>query len=191
MLSLKRAVLAVAVTLGLLSGTPPAPAHSAASWAPNEADSLLFEVRLGKYTRGDRVRSDQTPEAICINLPDMVAALDIAVEIDTAKQVAEGWAFDERNRIRIDRAAGQVRVADSKQAIARGAVHDTPEGWCVGMASLSSWLGVQIVPDLQSAIILLKSKTKLPVELAAERRARASKVRPSSEVDLSKLPQAK
>jgi hypothetical protein len=191
MLRLKRPILALAATLGLLSFATPAAAQSGAQWAPNEDDSLLFEVRLGQYSLGDSVRGYQTPDGTCVNFRDMVAALDIAVEVDEAKGVAEGWAFDERNRIRIDRPAGQVRLAQGKQAIDGTAVRDTPNGWCISAASLSSWLGIQLVPDLQSAIIILKSKTKLPVELAAERRVRASKVRPTAQVDLRKLPQAK
>ncbi|HEV2747156.1 MAG TPA: carboxypeptidase-like regulatory domain-containing protein [Allosphingosinicella sp.] len=168
-----------------------APAAGAASWQPNDDDALLFDARLGQYRIGEGIRGYQTPEGVCVNLADMIVTLDVPVEIDAAKGVAEGWAFEERNRLRIDRMAGKARIGERQLELGRGAIYDAPDGWCVSAAKLSTWLGIELKPDLSNALIFISSRFKLPVELAAERRARASRVRPSQKIDLKKLPQAR
>src|SRR3546814_20996529 len=49
------------------------------SWAPNADDSWLFDVRSGQYRLGDGVRGSPTPQGICVDLGDVVLALDLAV----------------------------------------------------------------------------------------------------------------
>src|SRR3546814_5575263 len=70
-----------------LAGLAPASAEAAdrtpvspsAAWAPNADDSWLFDVRSGQYRLGDGVRGYQTPQGICVDLGDVVLALDLAV----------------------------------------------------------------------------------------------------------------
>jgi hypothetical protein len=191
MLRFKRAILGLAGALALLGSATPAESQVGASWQPNDDDSLLFDTRLGQYRLGDGVRGYQTPDGICLNLPDMIVTLDIPIEVDTAKGVAQGWVFDERNQLKIDRISGKVRIADRQHNLTPMVIRDTPEGWCVLAASIASWLEIQLVPDLSNSLLVMSSKTKLPVQLAAERRARAARVRPVEQLDLSAMPQAK
>jgi hypothetical protein len=190
MLRLKRVGAAFAALLALLGGVMPTHAQTA-GWHPNEDDSLLFDARLGRFRLGDGVRAYQTPEGVCVNLPDMVAALDIPLTIDKGKNSAQGWAFDEHNQIRIERGAGKARIASRVQTIENTAIRDTPEGWCVALPTLSSWLGIELKVDLKNALLTISSKTKLPVELAAERRARAARVHPTPQINISKLKQVR
>lgn len=190
MLRLRRVGAAIAALLSLCAGPLPAVAQPA-GWQPNDDDSLLFDAHLGQFRLGDGVRGYQTPDGICVNLPDMVAALDIPLTIDKARNTAQGWAFEERNQIKIERGIGKARLANRIQTIESTAIRDTPEGWCVALPALSSWLGIDLKVDLANAWLTISSKTKLPVELAAERRARAARVRPSTQADLSKLKQAR
>ena len=55
---------------------------SSPAWVPNEDDSWLFDLRSGQYRLGDGVRGYQTPQGICVDLADMVLALDLAVRVD-------------------------------------------------------------------------------------------------------------
>lgn len=181
-------VLALAVLLGGAAAQSPA---QAAEWRPNDDDALLFDARLGAFRIGEGIRGYQTSGGVCVDLSDMVAALDIPVTIDPARGMAEGWAFEERNRLRIDRRAGTVRTATRQSAIASGSVHDADGGWCVTLVALSEWLGIELRADLANALLFVKAENKLPVELAAERRARAARTRPAEETDLAGLPQAR
>ncbi len=161
-----------------------------AGWKANADDSWLFDLRSGQYRLGDGVRGYQTPQGICVDLADVVLALDLAVRVDKKLRRATGWVFDERRSVLIDRDTSEARVGSRSFAIAPTAISDTPEGWCVQVATLSEWLTLPIVPDLSNAVLRIESKDKLPFQLAAERRARAAGLRPQVQFDLASLPQA-
>ena len=165
-----------------------APAH--AEWEPHPDDSLLFDIRLGQYRLGDGVRGYQTPGSICIDLGDVIAGLDVPIDIDAEANRAQGWAFLEENQIVIDRAAGRLTFGESRQALPQDVIFDTPEGWCVASQALAEWLGIAIEADLRNAVLLVSAEEALPVERALERRDRAARIRPRIDFDLSTLPQA-
>lgn len=189
-----------ALAAGLaLTGMLPSGAHavektpvSIASdgWTPNEDDRWLFDLRSGQYRLGDGVRGYQTPQGMCIDLGDMVLALDLAVRVDKKLRRATGWVFDERRALTIDREAGEVRAGSQSFRLTATTIRDTPEGWCVDLDSLDTWLGVPIAADLSNAVLRIDTKEKLPFQLAAERRARAAGIRPQAPFDLASLPQA-
>ena len=191
----KPAILAGLALVGLVpagaQAIDKAPVPLAAdSWAPNEDDSWLFDMRSGQYRLGDGVRGYQTPQGVCVDLADVVLALDLAIRVDKKLRRATGWVFDERRSLTIDREAGEVRAGSQSFRLSPTMIRDTPAGWCVDLDSLNAWLGVPIVADLSNAVLRIDSKDKLPFQLAAERRARAAGLRPQAKFDLASLPQA-
>ena len=163
---------------------------SSAAWAPNADDSWLFDVRSGQYRLGDGVRGYRTPQGICVDLGDVVLALDLAVRVDRKLRRATGWVFDERRSLTIDRDAGEVRAGSRSFALDATTIRDTAAGWCVDLDSLNQWLGVPLTADLSNAVLRVDAKEKLPFQLAAERRGRAASIRPQAAFDLASLPQA-
>ena len=159
-------------------------------WAPHDDDSWLFDLRSGQYRLGEGVRGYQTPQGICVDLGDMILALDLAVRIDRKLRRATGWVFDERRTLTIDRDAGEVRAGSRSFAIAPTAIRDTAAGWCVDLNRLGEWIGVPITADLSNSVLRIDTADKLPFQLAAERRARAAAIRPQVSFDLASLPQA-
>ena len=196
---LKRLLPALAAGMALV-GTLPTSAHAAEKtdisqipsdgWKPNEDDRWLFDLRSGQYRLGDGVRGYQTPQGLCVDLADVVLALDLAVRVDRKLRRATGWVLDERRTFLIDRDAGEVRAGSERFRIGANTIRDTAAGWCVDLASLSKWIGVPISADLSNAVLRIDSKEKLPFQLAAERRARAATIRPQTRFDLASLPQA-
>lgn len=191
----KPAILAGLALVGLVPAGAQAvekrPVSLAAdSWTPNEDDSWLFDVRSGQYRLGDGVRGYQTPQGVCVDLADVVLALDLAVRVDKKLRRATGWVFDERRSLTIDRDAGEVRAGSQSFRLNATTIRDTPAGWCVDLDSLNSWLGVPLAADLSNAVLRIDTKDKLPFQLAAERRARAAGIRPAAQFDLASLPQA-
>ncbi|WP_447954170.1 carboxypeptidase regulatory-like domain-containing protein [Sphingopyxis chilensis] len=166
------------------------PVAVADNWAPNEDDSWLFDVRSGQYRLGDGVRGYQTPQGICVDLGDVVLALDLAVRVDRKLRRATGWVFDERRSLTIDRDAGEVRAGSQAFRLGATTIRDTAAGWCVDLDSLNAWLGVPLAADLSNAVLRVDAKEKLPFQLAAERRARGASIRPQGQFDLATLPQA-
>ena len=186
--------------LASLAGSIPAPAlaaSGAASPAPKaweaESDGLfMLDVRIRATQLGEGVRAYQTPEGACVLLGDVIRSLDMPVTLDGKAGVASGWAFHEKNRLRIDLAKGQVVYGPGNVAepIPEGAARQVPEGWCVDTEALARWLGIGVKASLSASMLLLTSEAKLPAELAAERRKRAVRIRPAA-FEVRNLPQVR
>jgi hypothetical protein len=182
-----RVLMGAAALIGV--GQPGA-AAAAPGWTASDDDALLFDVRLGQYRLGDGVRGYQTPGGSCVDLADTIMALDISLRLDKKLRRATGWAFEEGHTISIDREASTVQIMNKTQKLGSDDVYDTPEGWCVDTKKLSSWLGIELNADQGNALLIIKSSSKLPVELQMERRSRAAKVQNVANFDLSSLPHA-
>ena len=180
--------MAFAVATGILV-MPAAPAF-ASGWQANEDDALLFDVRVRQWRVGDGVRGYQTDTGVCIDFADVVMAFDLPVRIDKKSRRATGWLFEENRTFTLDRDSNTVQIVNKSQNLGTTDVRDVPEGWCVDADILSEWLNVQLKVDRANALILVSADRPLPFERAEERKARAGKVRPSREFDLSNLPQA-
>jgi hypothetical protein len=181
------------LALAALFGGPGMSASASAeeSWEANDDDALLFDVKLNQYRLGDGVRGYQTPTGVCVDLADAIMALDVPVRLDKKLRRATGWAFEERHTISIDRETQTVQIINTVSKLAANDIRDTPEGWCVDATKLTKWFGVPLVVDTTNALILVKADHKLPVELALERRERASRVAPTASFDLKSLPQSR
>lgn len=159
-------------------------------WAAHPDDQFLLDVKLRKYRLGDGVRAYNTPEGTCVIFGDFLTTLDVPMKIDLTARSAKGWAFKESNRIAIDAAAGKVDYAGNSEALAKTAIRETPEGWCVDSAALARWFGIGVKPLTSGSVLVLESEAKLPVELAIERQKRAEHLH-RAKFDLSKLPQVR
>jgi hypothetical protein len=179
---------AAALATGL--GQPTA-ARAAPTAEVDPDDALLLDVRLGQLRLGEGIRGYQTSNGPCLDFADTIMALDLPIRLDTKLRRATGWALREERTITIDREANTVQTMNSKSQISAGAIIDTPEGWCVNHQQLSRWLDIDFTADTVNALLLVKSDTKLPVELAAERKARAARVNTGVSFDLKSLPQSK
>jgi len=185
---LKHAVALVAAAVAVHAGE----GAQAAAWTPSEDDTLLLELHSGKYKLGQPLRGYQTPDGTCVDFADLIQALDLPVRLDKKSRRATGWLFAEDQRLIIDRDANTVQNMNGERSIPDGAIHDTPEGWCMDTGALSAWFGVRFKPDLRNLALVLESDRKLPFLEAIERRSRAAQLRTPSfgEFDLARLPQA-
>ncbi|QIL01540.1 carboxypeptidase regulatory-like domain-containing protein [Sphingomonas sinipercae] len=159
-------------------------------WAADPDDQFLLDVKLRQYRLGDGVRAYATPEGTCIVFGDFLATLDVPMKIDLTAKKASGWAFKEANAISIDVGSNQVRYGGKAEALARGAVRETPEGWCIESAALARWFGIGVRPMTSGSVLILESEAKLPVELAIEREKRSASLK-KAKLDLSTLPQVR
>lgn len=178
--------LASAGAVGALAASP-----ITEGWSADPDDQFLLDVNIRQLRLGDGVRAYATPEGTCIVFGDFLTALDVPMKIDLEAKSASGWAFKEAHNIHIDQRAGQVRYGAQAEALAKGAVRDVPEGWCVDSVSLSRWFGIKVLPKTNGSALVLESEAKLPVELAVERRRRAAQLKKNASIELSSLPQVR
>lgn len=161
-----------------------------AAWQANDDDFLLLDIRSGRFRLGDGVRGYMTDRGSCVDFADVIMALNIPVRLDKKSRRATGWVFAEGETLTVDRDQNMVQNVNGKRQLAPGEIYDTPEGWCVDTQGLSRWLNIDLQPDLSNALLLLSSDRQLPFQRAAERKARAAKIRPRKSFDLADLPQA-
>ena len=162
----------------------------AIDWQPNDDDFLLLDIRSGRFSLGDGVRGYQTPVGICVDFGDIIMSLNLPVRLDKKSRRATGWIFAEQEILVIDRDQRQVQTMNGDYPLKTGDIYDAPEGWCVDTKVLGKWLGLDLTPDLSNALLLLESERKLPFQRAAERKAKAAKIRPNKIFDLADIPQA-
>ncbi|MDZ7588715.1 MAG: carboxypeptidase-like regulatory domain-containing protein [Parasphingorhabdus sp.] len=162
-----------------------------AGWRANSDDALLFDLRADRYRLGDGIRGYQTSAGVCVDLADMILALDIPIRLDKKSRRATGWIFTEDQTLVIDREKNTVQTMNKERSLEPAVIHDTPEGWCVSTITLASWLDVRLKPDLANAVLRIEADRKLPFLAAIERQERAAKIRPSATFDLASLPQSR
>ena len=162
----------------------------AETWTADPEAQFLLDVQLRSRRIGDGVRAYDTPTGTCIMFGDFLSALDVPMKIDFPARKAVGWAFKEDHRISIDASSGVVTYGKTTERMAAGAVHESPDGWCVDSASLTKWFGIAVKPNTKGSALILESEAKLPIELAIERERRAAQIKPAK-FDLSTLPSVK
>ena len=187
---LRKAALLLALCAGGVAASAPPSIPAADRWQADPDDQFLLDVNIRQLKLGEGVRAYNTPEGTCVVLGDFLTTLDVPMKIDLTAKTASGWAFKESNRIAIDYGAGTVAYGARSETLAKGAIRETPEGWCVQTSALTRWFGIGVKPVTSGSVLLLDSAVKLPVELAIERQKRAQSIRPAR-FDLASLPQVR
>lgn len=160
-------------------------------WQPGEEDFLLLQIRVEKYKLLNDVRGYQTPAGACADLADVIQALDLPIRLDKKSRRATGWFFAEDQTFTLDRERNAVQIMNKWSDLDAGEVYDTPEGWCIDLASLSRWTGADFRLDMANATIVIESERPLPFIEAIKRKSRAARLRPETDkFDFSEFPQA-
>ena len=180
---------AVAVLALICAGAATsASAPVGAGWAPDSDEQFMLDVNIRHLPLSQGVRAYQTPEGTCLVFGDFLQALDVPMKIDLQAHRASGWAFKSDNVIDIDAGKGVATVRGKSESFATSAIREVPEGWCIDSASLSKWFALDLKAETASSSLSVESATKLPVELALERRNRSSSLKRDAALDLDSLP---
>ena len=186
-----RAKRLAAALFGAAFGLGAAGQAAAAAWEPNEDDSLVLELRSGQYRLGDSLRGYQTGKGVCVDMVDLVQALNLPVRLDRKSRRATGWIFAEDETFVLDRDSLTVQTVNERQPLRDGDLHDTPEGWCAELGALSKWFGVNFRADLANMAVVIETDRKLPFLEAIERKSRAARLQNRvASFDLAQLPRA-
>lgn len=180
------AVETIAAAAVLLAGGTAA----AQAYSPSEDDELLLQMQVKSYRLLNEIRGHQTPEGVCVDLADVIQALDLPIRLDKKSRRATGWIFAESQTLTIERDSNTVQIMNKARPLQPGELYDTPEGWCVDTDSLAAWFGVALTPDMRNSALVLDSEQPLPFIEAIERKSRAARLRPERDRDLSVYPQA-
>jgi len=180
------AVATLAAAAALFAGG----AAAAQGYTPSEDDAVLLQMQVKSYRLLDEIRGYQTPDGVCVDLGDVIRALDLPIRLDKKSRRATGWVFQESQTLTIERDSNTVQIVNRSRPLQPGEVIDTPEGWCVDSDTLAGWFGVSLRADVRNSALVLTSEQPLPFIEAIERKSRAARLRPDRERDLSAYPSA-
>ena len=166
-------------------------AHAAGVKAPTEDDQVILQLQVKKFRMHNELRGYQTASGVCVDLGDVILALDLPVRLDKKSRRATGWLFREDQTFTLDRDKNAVQIVNKERALQPGEVFDTAEGWCVDTKSLAGWLGARLTPNLYEAVLTLDSDAPLPFIEAIERKSRAARLHDKKSFNLADYPQAK
>ena len=186
-----RKAVALGAAAFLASGAPAtAQVQAGAANPPSDEDFVLLQLQVKKFNLRNELRGYQTANGVCVDLADMILALDLPVRLDKKSRRATGWLFREDQTITIDRDKNTVQIMNNERLLLPGEIFDTPEGWCVDVKSLGGWLGATLTPNLYQSVLKLDSEQPLPFIEAIERKSRAARLRGDKVFDLSAYPKA-
>jgi hypothetical protein len=188
--SRKAAALVAAALLAFGVGGSPA-ARAAGVKTPSEDDQIILQLQVKKFRMQNELRGYHTDSGTCVDLGDVILALDLPVRLDKKSRRATGWLFREDQTFTLDRDKNTVQIMNKERALQPGELFDTPEGWCVDTKSLGGWLGAHLTPNLYEAVLTLDSDTPLPFIEAMERKSRAARLRGKKSFDLADYPHEK
>jgi hypothetical protein len=158
---------------------------------PTEDDQVILQLRVKNLRLSNELRGYQTGGGVCVDLGDLILALDLPVRLDKKSRRATGWLFREDQTFALDRDKNTVQIVNKERALQPGELFDTKEGWCVDTKSLAGWLGAKLTPNLYESELKLDSDKPLPFIEALERKSRAARLRPAKSFDLADYPQTK
>jgi hypothetical protein len=188
--SRKAVALLAAALLAFGAGTMPG-AHAAGVKTPTEDDQVILQLQVKKFRMRNELRGYQTATGTCVDLGDMILALDLPVRLDKKSRRATGWLFREDQTFTLDRDKNTVQIVNKERSLQPGELYDTPEGWCVDTKTLAGWLGARLTANLFESSLILDSDTPLPFIEAIERKSRAARLQGKKSFNLADYPQAK
>jgi hypothetical protein len=138
-----------------------------------EEERLVLSLLLGRRLLAEGLSGYLRADGgLLLSLGDLTAALDLAVTVDPAAGMADGWVIREGRRFALDLARGTVEVDGRTVPLETGPVELHGDGIYVDTLLLARWLPIDLKVDLRSLTLALTSREKLPIELELERQAR-------------------
>ncbi|MGZ8294007.1 MAG: carboxypeptidase-like regulatory domain-containing protein [Telluria sp.] len=158
-------------TLALM---PASPTHAQAPAAPrqNEANMLLFEVRMGRHVLSDAVTAYEIERNIFLPLGELSKLLTLAIGTTPGEGKASGYVLSEDRVFSLDVPEREVIVNGRREPLDRALVKLQGDDIYVSSRLLARWLPVDLNVDLPSLVVEVRPREKLPMQSSLERRAR-------------------
>jgi hypothetical protein len=157
---------------------PTTPTHN------NEANLLLFEVRLGDQLLSDAVTAYQIGNDIYLPLGEMARMLTLAVGVTPGEGRASGYILSETRGFSLDVPQRELVIAGQRSALDRSQVKLQADEIYVASRQLARWLPVDFDIDMPSLIVRVRPREQLPLQARLARNQRGQQAgRPGGHVD--------
>jgi hypothetical protein len=163
--------------LGALDG-PLAAAEPAR--APADDGLLLLQVRLGRVVLNDSFAAYAARAGTLLPLGELCQDLDLAIQVDTAKGLAEGFLIDEKRRFRLDARTGELTVGGRTRLLDRTLMELRPDDLYLEAGLLSQCLPVDLRVDPRAAALTVTPREPLPLQQRWQREGQAAGLDPGA-----------
>jgi hypothetical protein len=147
---------------------PPVPvseAENGSSISRPEEDVWLFAVRLDQTILSSAFPAFPRKAGFLLPLGELCRVLDLAIQVNPAQGLADGFFIDEKRRFRVDITAGTVDIQGVRNTFDRALVEARPDDIYVDAQLLSKWLPLDLEVVRSTAFILVKPRELLPLQL--------------------------
>ena len=139
----------------------------------DERNLRLLEIRIGKYQIDDLLSTYQHEDMLFIPLGFFSELIDLAINTDPAKGIAQGFIFKESRQFYLDVHRGEVTVSGKLKKFdkQRAAIREFDDIY-IDSNLINEWLLLKIEIDLYSSRLKIKSDELLPLQLRKQREDR-------------------
>lgn len=159
------ALLTVALVLSGAARADPAPR----SVERSEEDLLLLAVKLDSEVLEPAMTAYPAGDDVLLPLGWLTRTLALAVEVDVAAGTASGFFIDERRKFQLDTRTGEAIIEGVKVQAAPGQLEVHEDDVYVARALLAKWFPLDLVIDRHAALVVVKPREPLPIQLQRER----------------------
>jgi len=158
---------AVGPDAALAAPVPAAPKSS----QKNDANMILFEVRLGSQLLSDGVTAYEIGRHVYLPLGEMSRLLTLAVRVSDEGR-ASGYILLEERNFSLDVSAGRVHAGGKDEQLDPSQVKVEAEDIYVDSRLLARWLPVDFDIDMPSLTVKVRPREPLPLQERLARRER-------------------
>ena len=142
-----------------------------------DEDQLLFEVRLEGVMLSDSFTALAEGEHTLLPLGELCRELDLAIQVDPAKGLAEGFLIEEKRRFRLDAKAATLTVAGVTTPLDRTQLQVREDDLYLDTRLLAKCLPLDIDVGRRTLVIALTGREPLPLVQRWKREGGAGRLR--------------
>lgn len=134
-----------------------------------ESDLMLLAVQLDSEVLSEAIPSYVGADGLLIPLRELSSVLGLAITVRQEEGLAEGWAFSEGRRFVLHMGSGIGSFDGTTVSFTDVEVERHPEDLFVDIELFSKLLPIDVTVDLRKAVLLVKPRELLPIQLQRER----------------------
>jgi hypothetical protein len=146
-----------------------------------EEEIFLFALQLDHTSLSTTFPGYPVRDGMLIPLGEFCRQLDLAIQTDPRRGVAEGFFIEEKRRFSLDVLAGTVQVEGRRQTFDRSRVELHDDDIYVDTRLLAAWLPMDLKVDRRTATITVTPHVILPLQERWKREQNSSRIHTAAE----------
>lgn len=143
----------------------------------SDDEQLLFQLLLGPVILSDSFPGFPAKDGMLLPLGELCRELDLAVQVEPDRGLAEGFLVEEKRRFRLDVGAGTVTLGGKVQAFDTSFLEVHGDDLYLDTRLLAQFLPVDITVARRLSGIILKAREVLPLQARWKREGEAARLR--------------